>query len=293
MRHLALSIFVCTLFLSATENDKDKRPTLLEAMTQPKVSFQSDYLSDANFEGFDASVKTSKQKIQINNDIFGLSYSRWDFDWTNAQTLPFYKGKTPIESMQRIILNANLPVFLNDKWFMLNLLNVNATFEDEMSNSYGAGIVSFFSYKVDDMHAIQMGAFANYHPTKSLALPILGYTYRIRETDGLSLLLGFPRAYVGYHLTPDLLLNAGMIFSQAVIRLSDSSGIEERGFVEAKDYQSNIGVRYTLNAHFELSADILYSFKRDFNIYNHDGHEIDSYSIEPSAGAILKIRYLF
>lgn len=276
-----------------TANAEEKKPSLLEKITQPKLTFQSDYLSDANFEGFDASVKTYKQKIQLNNGMFGISYSRWDFDWDNAASLPFYKGKTPIESMERVRLHANVPVFINDKWFMLNMLNVNATYEKEVANAFGAGVVSFLSYKIDDKHAIQMGAFANYHPVKTLALPVLGYTYRVREKDGLSMVLGFPRAYVGYHVTPKLLFNAGMIYSQAVIRLADDSGIEERGYVEAKDFQSNIGVRYEFNKHFELSADLLYTFKRDFTIYNNDANEVDSYSIESSAGAILKLKYIF
>jgi hypothetical protein len=153
--------------------------------------------------------------------------------------------------------------------------------------------MSFLSYKVDEEHAIQMGAFANYHPVKTLALPVLGYTYRIRANEGLSLLLGFPRAYVGYHLTPKLLLNAGMIYSQAVIRLADESGIENKGYVEAKDFQSNLGLRYELSDNFVVRADILYTFKRDFTIFDHDAHELESYSIEPSAGAILTLKYLF
>ncbi len=82
-------------------------------------------------------------------------------------------------------------------------------------------------------------------------------------------------------------------YSQAVIRLADDSGIEERGYVEAKDFQSNIGILYTFSKKIELSADIRYTFKRDFTIYNHDANEIDSYSIEPSAGAIVKLKYLF
>jgi len=91
MKQLILLLLIWPFCLSAEE----KNPSLLEKMTQPKITLQSDYLSDANFEGFDASVQTYKQKIQVNNEMFGVSYSRWDFDWGNADSLPFYKGKTP------------------------------------------------------------------------------------------------------------------------------------------------------------------------------------------------------
>ncbi|MBT8344256.1 MAG: hypothetical protein KJO45_06010 [Sulfurovum sp.] len=272
---------------------EEQRLSLLERITQPKVTFQSDFLSEANFKGYEGSVKTYKQRIQINNDIFGISYSRWDFDWSGESDLPFYKGKTPIDSMNRIRLYANWPLRINDKWFMLNSVNVNSTYEKEMSDSYGAGLASFFSYKLDDDHAIQMGAFANYHPVKTLALPVLGYSYRARETDGLKMVLGFPRAYVGYHLTPKILVNAGMVYSQAVIRLADDSGIETKGFSEAKDYQANVGFRYEITKDFELNLDLLYAFKRDFTIYDQNSNEVDSYSIEPSAGGLLKLKYIF
>ncbi|HQR74127.1 MAG TPA: hypothetical protein PLH07_09800 [Sulfurovum sp.] len=281
------------LGLSASLLAEEAKPTLFDQIIQPKVSFQSDFLSEANFEGFDASVQTYKQQLKVNNELLGISYSRWDFDWDNENDLPFYRGKTPIESMESIRLFANLPLPINDQWFMLNSVNVNATYEEEYSDSFGAGILSFFSYRVDTEHAVQIGVLANYHPVKTLVLPVMGYTYRIRETDGLQLLLGFPRAYVGYHLNPRLLLNAGMVFSQAVIRLADQSGIEPKGFTEAKDYQSNVGIRYQINDDFELTADLLYAFKRDFTIYNHQADEIDAYSIEPSAGAIVKLQYLF
>jgi len=289
MKRILLLFIVLIYHLSAEE----KKPTILEQIIQPKITFQTDYLTDAKFENSQASVQTSKQKIQINNGIVGFSYSRWDFEWSDAEDLDFYRGKIPIDSMQSMRLYANYPVRINEKWFMLNMVNISATYEDQYDDAFGAGISSFFSYKLDDNHAIQLGAFANYHSIKTLLLPVIGYSYRVRERDGLQMVLGFPRAYIGYHLTPDLLLNAGMIYSQAVIRLADDSGIEPQGYIEAKDFQSNAGFRYELNNHFQLSADLLYAFKRDFNIYNHDAEEIDSYSIEPSLGATLKIRYLF
>ncbi len=281
------SLFVLSLFA------QEHKLSMLEQITQPKLSFQSDFLSDAKFEGYEGSVKTYKQKIQINNDIMGVSYSRWDFDWDSESDLPFYQGKTPIDAMNRFKLYANWPLRINDKWFMLNSVNVNTTYEKEMSHSFGAGIMSFFSYKVDDDHAVQLGAFANYHSVKTLALPVIGYAYRARESDGLKMVLGFPRAYIGYQITPEVLINAGMIYSQAVIRLADESGIEPGGYSEAKDFQSNLGFRYEINRHFELSADLLYAFKRDFTIYDHHADEVESYSIEPSLGGIVKLKYLF
>ena len=289
MKRIMLLVLAGSISLSADE----QRLSLLEQIAQPKVTFQSDFLSDAKFEGYEGSVKTYKQKVQINNEMFGFSYSRWDFDWNNESDLPFYQGKTPIDSMNRIRLFANWPLRLNDEWFMLNTVNVNATYEDEMSDSFGAGITSFFSYKVDDDHSIQLGAFANYHSVKTLALPVIGYSYRARETDGLKMVIGFPRAYIGYHVNSDILLNAGMVYSQAVIRLADDSGIEAEGYSEAKDFQANFGFRYEINQNFEISADILYAFKRDFTIYDRNSDEVDSYSIEPSLGAIVKLKYIF
>lgn len=289
MKLIFLLLLSSISFLQAQE----QKPSLLESIVQPKVTLQSDFLSDAKFKGYEGSVKTYKQKIQINNGFGGISYSRWDFDWNQEQDLPFYKGKTPIDSMRRVKIYANLPVSINDQWFMLNSINLNTTFEKEYADSLGAGIFSFFSYKLDDEHSFQMGAFANYHPVKSLALPVLGYTYRVRKNNGLTMVLGFPRTYIGYHLGPSLLFNAGMIYSQAVIRLADDSGIEPQGYSEAKDFNSNIGLRYTINVKWEISADLLYAFKRDFTIYDRNENEVDSYSIDPSVGAILKLKYLF
>lgn len=289
MKRIILFSVGCSLSLMAQE----QKLSLLERIAQPKVTFQSDFLSDAKFEGYEGSVKTYKQKIQINNEVVGFSYSRWDFDWNNENDLPFYRGKTPIDVMNRIKLYANWPVRINDKWFMLNSVNINSTYEKEMSDSYGGGITSFFSYKIDEEHAIQLGAFANYHSVKTLVLPVLGYSYRARATDGLKMVIGFPRAYIGYQLNPEILLNAGMVYSQAVIRLADDSGIEPEGYSEAKDFQANLGFRYEFNKHFELSADLLYAFKRDFTIYNRNADEIDDYSIESSFGGIVKLKYLF
>ena len=263
-------------------------------MIQPKISINSSYLNDANIKGSQGSVKVIKNSIRLNNAIGGITYTNWSFLWDNIADIPFGNGvDKPITHMHSLKLNTNLPYFINDKWFLLTSFSVNTTFEKEMKKSYGAGMFSFASYKLNNDHTIQMGAFANYHPVSTLALPVISYSYRARQTDGLQIVLGFPRAYLGYFISDSILVRSGMIFSQSVIKLSDTSTIESAGYIEAEDYMGNVGTVYEFTSNFTLDSDILYSLKRNLIIYNSTGKRQESYSIEPSIGISFRLKYLF
>jgi hypothetical protein len=272
----------------------ESRPSLLERMARPQFSLQSDWLAASKIEGSEGSVRTSKQRLRVSTGFGGLAYTRWYFHWNDEQTLPFYRGKAPIEQMQRVKAYGNYYRRLSPEWSTLVMLNLNATFEKELDgDALGAGVLGFFSYRLDGDHSVQMGAFANYHPVTTLALPALGYSYRARADDGLQMVLGFPRAYIGYHAAPGWLVRTGFVYSQAVIRLSEHSGIEPAGYAEASDYQASAGVRTTFKKQWELSADLLYAFRRDMDIYDRRARRIDSYRIKPSPGAMLKLTYAF
>lgn len=267
---------------------------LLERIIQPKVSLESSYLSNANIKGSEGSVEVHKNTLRVNNDIIGFTYSNWAFAWDNIENLPFGDKKTsPIKEMHAFKVNINVPYFVNKKWFILNSASFRSSFEKSMSDSYGAGLFSFASYKIDESHTIQMGAFANYHKVSTLVLPVISYSYRARQYDGLQVVLGFPRTYIGYHANKATLFKLGMIFSQSVIKLSEQSSIENSGFIEAKDYMGNIGVSHEFNKHLKIESNILYSIKRDFTIFNAQGNEQSSYSIEPSIGASIRAVWLF
>lgn len=162
-----------------------------------------------------------------------------------------------------------------------------------MDNSYGVGVFAFASYKLNSEHSVQFGGFANYHPITTLALPAISYSYRARQSDGFKFILGFPRTYAGYHLNDDTLLRIGVLFSQSVIRLNQTSAIEESGFIEAQDYMSSFGIKRELNESFSINFDALYSVKRDFNVYSKNGRKLSEYSIKPSIGANFKVTYAF
>jgi len=287
--NLALILLMAPVFAETS-----LKKGLLERIIQPKFTLESSYISDANIEGSQGSVEVHKNRLRVNNDIIGISYTNWAFSWDNVQDLPFGDQESvPIKEMHAFKVNMNLPYFVNKKWFILSSASLRSSFEESMNGSYGAGLFCFASYKIDDDHTVQMGAFANYHKVSTLALPVISYSYRARQYDGLQIVLGFPRTYIGYHASKAALFKLGMIFSQSVIKLSGSSSIEKDGFIEAQDYMGNIGVSYEFNKHFRLESNLLYSLKRDFTIFDAQGNEQKSYAIEPSFGGSLKIVWLF
>lgn len=268
--------------------------SLLERLAQPKVSIESSYLHDANVASSEATVRTSKLKFTVNNAFAGFSYSHWDFEWDKADSLPFGKGSAqPIDGMHRFKLDLRYAHKFNTKWFMLASVSATSTFEKEMSDSYGSNLFVFGSYSIDADHTVQFGAFANYHPIKTLALPVISYSYRARQSDGLQVVLGFPRAYIGYHINEKLLFNAGIVYSQAVIRLADESTIASKGFLESKDYMGNFGMKYDVSDQFIVVTDLLISFSREFSIYESNGDKDNNYYIDSSLGALVKLRYIF
>jgi len=283
---------VLVLILASACSASEK--SLLEKMIQPRVSYESSFLDDAKVSHSDGSVQVSKNNLSINNELIGLSYTNWKFNWNKIETLPFGNGSdVPIDQLHTLALNVNLPKKIDDKWFLLTSLSLKSTFEKELKDSYGANVFSFASYRLDEDHSFQMGALVNYHPTSTLALPVISYSYRTKFQDGWQLVLGFPRTYVGYHLNEQTLARFGMIYSQSLVRLSDTSPIAASGYVEAKDYMSNVGITYELNHNIKLSGDLLYTINRELVMYNSHANEIQSNTIQNALGANVKLVYSF
>ena len=283
---------VLALILASACSASEK--SLLERMIQPRISYESSFLDDAKVSGANGSVQVSKNNLSINNELIGLSYTNWSFDWNGVEALPFGNNSdTPIDQIHAFSLNVNIPKKIDDKWFLLASLSLRSTFEKELKDSYGANMFSFASYRLDEDHSFQMGAFINYHPTSTLALPVISYSYRTKFQDGWQLVLGFPRAYAGYHLNEQTLLRLGMIYSQSLVRLSDTSPIAASGYVEAKDYISNLGITYELTKNIKLSGDLLYTINREFIIYDSSANETQTNTIQNALGANMKLVYSF
>lgn len=278
-------------FILAVQAEEKLLP---QKMIVTRVNYESIYLSDSSVADGDGSVRVYQNQLQVNHDIFSLQYSHWKFDWDQLQSLPFGDGlHNPISQIHAFSASVHRTKKIDDQWSYLALLSLKSSFEKETEDSFGVNLLGYASYRLSDEHSIQIGGFANYQPTEILALPVISYSYRERYKEGWQFVLGFPRTHVGYHIDEKTLLRLGMMFSQSLVRLSDESVIQRGGYVEAKDYISNLGITYELNKHFSLSTDLLYTLKREFIIYDASANEVQDNTIKNALGANVRLVYRF
>jgi len=283
-------LFIFVLCIPFLLQAQERKKGLLEQIVSPKVSFQTTYMDRSSVKNSQGDVQVNKNSIKINNANLSFSYTNWQFDWNNVADLPFGdKINQPIEKMHSLSLGITKPYRINKRWFSLSSASLNATFEDTLSDSYNLGLFSFASYAINADHSLQMGFFGTYHPVKTLALPIMSYSYRARSRDGIQVILGFPRTHVGYHINQNTLIRFGATASNSLIRLSDTSTIEQEGYSKFEDYMVNLGVSYDYSQKIKLTGDLLYTVQRDFTIYNKDGDEMSNYEMEPAKGVMLKV----
>ncbi|MDY0117101.1 MAG: DUF6268 family outer membrane beta-barrel protein [Sulfurimonadaceae bacterium] len=285
-------ILACVLPLIVFAQEEKK--TLLDTLLEPKITYETAYLNDAKVGGTDGTVRVFKNNLKVNIADASVSYSNWRFNWDSVENLPFgNKIDTPLEQIHELEVRMNFPKLINEKWFMLTSISANTTFEKEMSDSYGANIFAMLSYQMDMEHSFQFGAFANYHPIKTLALPVMSYSYRANEKDGWQFIFGFPITHVGYFVDKNTLLRLGLMFSQSLVRLADDNVVQKSGYAEAMDYMSNLGITYVVNKNFKLHADILYTLAREFTIYDKDANKVQKEDIENNFGVNLRLVYSF
>lgn len=284
-RLIYLILMVLMSLIHADETKK--RPTF-----PPSLTYETSYLGTGEIGQGD--VRVLKNQFQLNKDFFTFGYTNWKFDWDNIASLPFGDhANSPIDQAHSLQASIRYRQKIDDQWSFMSLLSLKSTFEKELDNSFGINLLGFSSYNAGDGHSYQMGGFVNYHPVRTLILPTLSYSYREREKDGWHVILGFPRTYIGYHLNENCMLKGGMIFSQSLVRLSNHSSIENGGYIEAKDYLSNLGLIYTLSSSLSVSADFLYTLKREFTIFDSDAHEKQKNTVGNAAGVSVSLMYAF
>lgn len=258
----------------------------------PSLTYETSYLGTGDIGGGD--VRVIKNQLQLNKDFFTFGYTNWKFDWENVASLPFGdRINNPIDQAHSLQASIRYRQKNDDQWSYMTLLSLKSTFEKELDNSFGVNLLGYSSYHIGDGHSFQMGGFVNYHPIRTLLLPALSYSYRERAKDGWQVILGFPRTYLGYHLNEQFMLKTGVMFSQSLVRLSNASIIENGGYIEAKDYLSNIGFTYALNPSLSLSADLLYTLKREFTIFDSNANEKQKNSVGNAIGANMSLNYRF
>jgi len=254
-------------------------------------------------------VDTSGMLIQTeyenNNKVFSLNYERWNYNWKNAESLPFVSGTTsaPWSTFNTIQLGFAYEQELKDNWEFNYYIEAESSFEKETSgsNEYEAGVD--FIYEASKAWVYQVNVNLEYLDATGGELGVdLEIEWNHDKKEGWSgefeISSEFPETSLTYHFTKKL--SNTMFYSEGgtnTIRLSDSSPVTgmQGGYFE--DEYKSLGVRADYEFAYEsyLSFLIQKNTGRSFSFIDPSGreNETEGYRFGDTIEASIILSYTF
>ena len=274
--------------------------------TQRSVEIEYFSIGDSKSNAGSAEVGTSGVLIQTEyeNDgmVYTFNYERWQYNWTNSESLPFVSG------------TSSAP------WSTFNTLQFGLAYEQEVNKwefNYYIEAESSFEKQTSESNEYEAGIDFIYEPSKSwtytfnLNLEYLDATggelgadleieWNHDKKDGWSgefeISSEFPETSLTYHFARDI--SATMSYSEGgtnTIRLSDSSPVTgmQGGYFE--DEYNRVGIR--LNYEFVSDSYLTFSLQqvsgRILSFVDSTGGVEKSYEFSDSTEASIGVSYTF
>jgi len=274
-------------------------------------SISIDYFSmgDSKSNIGNAQVGTSGIRIEseyeMDDIVFSFNYERWNYKWTNPESLPFVSGTAgaPWTTFNTFQFGLAYEHEINDKWEFNYYVEAESSFEKETSgsNEYELGID--FNYKSSKEWSYTLNVNMEYLDATGGELGVdLEIEWNHDKKDGWSaefeISSEFPETSLSYHFTKAF--STTMFYNESgtsTIRLSDSSPVTgmQGGYFE--DEYNSFGVK--LN--YEFSRESYFSFTvqqntgRVFSFADNTGREEGgtSYEFSDVIEASLGLTYTF
>lgn len=277
--------------------------TSIPTSAQPAGKDQNDWrlslefanATEANVSGDRGEVSVAGGRFSATYRYYTFSYSRREYSWGNQENLPFGNGvDDPFNGMNKLDLGIRYPGKINEKWRYIVGGGVNSSFEQEMSDSFGARAFALFSYGLTPKWRLALGAFGRYNPVRSLAMPAFGVSYNQFAPLGLSFALGYPLTHITYKFTPQIALKYRMVqFDQFVYRLADDSTVQPGGYIETQDMMTGLTLEWRPAKNWDVNVGANYYFRRLMTFYDEDGENEKEWDVDEAWGGVLRIRYSF
>ncbi|MGC9385831.1 MAG: hypothetical protein ACP5D0_02710 [Hydrogenovibrio sp.] len=261
---------------------------------RPKVTLELGRLNEAGIKDYDGGVSDRYYDALIENGYGYLGYTQWNLDWHDVSDLPFGDGDSqPIKGLQGVRLGGKFNHRFNDKTMLLSSLGVSSKYEAQTDDSYSVNLRALIAYRLQKDISVLGGVIYNYHPVRSRIYPAIGLGYRARAEDGISAVLGFPRAFVAYGFAQNWKISSGISYRQFMARLAKDNSVEAGGYVELQTWKADVMLSYDLTRDWQLDVMANYSADYRFTFYNEDGNRQNQYQLEPSWGGGLRMEYQF
>ncbi|SKA73727.1 hypothetical protein [Desulfobaculum bizertense] len=264
-----------------------KRPTA-------SLSVSTGLVSDAKIEGDEGKTSVASARATLRYSNFALTYNVASYGWDDEEDIPFsYRDETPWKALHSVTASYRNEMPLTEKLTLFGSLAVSSSFEEELSDSFGGSVASGVSYAITDDWKVLGGVALTAHPIGFGVRPALGLAYRTPRSMGFSLALGTPVSSASYRFSKSFALRASASLVGGTYRLRDDSPVREKGYVGISGLSAGLYAMWNPLPNLSVMAGPDWHFNREYTFYDDDGDEKDSYDIDDTIGATLRVNWGF
>ncbi len=259
-----------------------------------KIELEHDYYQAAKFKDSQGKLNLNVTKLAFSNRYVQLGYQHWGIHSDSVAGLPFGDGvNQPITRLHSLNVGTGYMMRLSEDSRWLNRISLGLHYEKEIDDATNVNLLSLWMKSLTSDLELIAGASYGYHPVHSKLLPVVGLSYRAQALQGWGAILGYPRSYVSYGFSPRWQWSSGVAYQRLVARLAKDSTLEAAGYAEIRNWQGDMRLTYRPNAQWQVFTSVRYIPFYEFETYNRSGHSLTTYSLQPTWGAGVGVRYQF
>lgn len=258
------------------------------------MSLTYSFVAQANLE--DMKGRTTKGETSIHTAaleldiwLFDLEYQHYTYEFNHPDALPFGNGNTePWQDVHQISLGFGHMDMTTRRWGYFYNLGMTTGFEKEISDSFGVNAMGGLIYasRTTDF-LFQMGALVSADSVETMVIPVLGANWNTHAPRGPFFSFGMPQTLVGYRFSPEHEISAGATYQSSIFRLSDTSPVSPKGYMENKGGRGFLAYSFSPAKRLSAAATLDYHFEREITLFDDEGENERSYEPDSSLGISL------
>ncbi|CAM2064862.1 DUF6268 domain-containing protein [Sulfidibacter corallicola] len=267
---------------AAEERPSARDPSSFSA----QLSFAN--VADTGFTDQPGEFGYSRTGLELELPFLDVAYQRYDFSWSDAQSLDFSDGSgEPWSELQSLSLSTNQFVPLRENLGMMFGIGATMGWEDDTSDAISYDAAVGLMWQKSATFQLFAGVAYNWHPKVDLRFdlfPMLGLSWNEHATKGWSAAFGFPNTELRYAFNETSSLALALNGDGGLFRRADRAPAIEGGFVEWTRFGAGLSYRHHLTRRWAFVADVNYGFENEWRFYDADGHHFSTEDADESFG---------